>query len=529
MVEDARTGNHEPSAIRAVKNGSWRSSTDPARVIDATVEGVHSAVACERATVRISLPDPAGRLRTIVTRSEPVSGGRLRSARRRQVFETGEPRLVTLRSPAGYALAIFPLLCDERSIGITEVVAPAARLRERWEAIQAIVAQSAIALRTVTDKCKSDDALRDMGGMVLLAGELLRVATPSSAMRSVVQVCFRRVGKPVVGLLPDPSGTGWSMIAVHGLSETRRGEFQRSLEDTGVRGATAATRERLAEDFAAITGYGHARAFDASGSLVIVPEPSDDEDAFVRTATAFLGEALDRIGTVDWAQARNESLDLAIACTAHELKAPLVGARAALDHVSVSDEDPSGQVLLRRSRDELGLLADLVDPLLRWSAGESSLNMDRTDLVEVVRDTVENCSTEAPDPVVTLESPPHAWVNADAPQLGRAIANVVRNAVAYAPETTSVRVTVEEADDNARVRVRDDGPGIAASERHLIFDPFARGKVADGRAGKGLGLFIARRIVEAHGGAIGLRSVAPGAEFWIELPSISERRSASAS
>jgi signal transduction histidine kinase len=120
-------------------------------------------------------------------------------------------------------------------------------------------------------------------------------------------------------------------------------------------------------------------------------------------------------------------------------------------------------------------------------------------------------------------------VDADEQQLGRAIANVVRNAVAYAPEATPVRVFVEEAEDSARVRVRDRGPGVPASERHLIFDPFARGMVANGRRGKGLGLFIARRIVEAHGGAIGLRTVEPGAEFWIELPASKGRRSASAS
>ena len=70
---------------------------------------------------------------------------------------------------------------------------------------------------------------------------------------------------------------------------------------------------------------------------------------------------------------------------------------------------------------------------------------------------------------------------------------------------------------------------MPASERGLIFDPFARGVSANGRRGKGLGLFIARRIVEAHGGAIGLRRVRPGAEFWIELPAIQDGRSASAS
>ena len=90
-------------------------------------------------------------------------------------------------------------------------------------------------------------------------------------------------------------------------------------------------------------------------------------------------------------------------------------------------------------------------------------------------------------------------------------------------------MTVEETDDGARVRVRDRGPGVPASERRLIFDPFARGMSANGRGGSGLGLFIARRIMEAHQGSIGLRSARPGTEFCIELPLAEERRSTSAS
>ena len=86
-------------------------------------------------------------------------------------------------------------------------------------------------------------------------------------------------------------------------------------------------------------------------------------------------------------------------------------------------------------------------------------------------------------------------------QLGRAIANVVRNALAYAPNGSSVTIDVDADDERARVRVRDRGPGVPAAERHLIFDPFARGRLTDEtRGGKGLGLFIAKRIVEAHGG-----------------------------
>ena len=110
------------------------------------------------------------------------------------------------------------------------------------------------------------------------------------------------------------------------------------------------------------------------------------------------------------------------------------------------------------------------------------------------------------------------------------MANVVRNALGYSPPTTPVTVCVETDGDVARVLVRDRGPGIPAAERHLIFDPFARGGAADGgRGGKGLGLFIARRVVEAHGGVIGLRPVRPGAEFCIELPLADGRSTLSAS
>ncbi len=126
---------------------------------------------------------------------------------------------------------------------------------------------------------------------------------------------------------------------------------------------------------------------------------------------------------------------------------------------------------------------------------------------------------EFPDADLVVRAPDSLPIRADARQLGGAIANVVRNALAYAPSGSSVKIDVDTDGERARIRVRDRGPGIPAAERHLIFDPFARGRLAtETRCGKGLGLFIARRIVEAHGGSIGLRSARPGTEFCIELP-----------
>jgi signal transduction histidine kinase len=121
-------------------------------------------------------------------------------------------------------------------------------------------------------------------------------------------------------------------------------------------------------------------------------------------------------------------------------------------------------------------------------------------------------------------------VQADGPQLRGAIGNVVRNALAYSPSSAPVTVVVEDRGAVVRVRVRDRGRGVPEEERHLIFDPFARGRAGNGvRDGRGLGLFIARRIIEAHGGCIGLRAARPGAEFCIELPTFGKGRASSAS
>jgi signal transduction histidine kinase len=515
--------------LRTTLGGPPSTPADTARLVESTVGWVRKAVAWEEAAVQVLLPDASGRLRVFAARGDPVIGGRLRFSRRRLAFETAQPVFITLRRPAGHGLALHPLVAGGRTIGVIEIVAPSEMLRNRSGIIEAVVAQSAMVFRSVTEKRESDGALHEIGGMLLLARELSRAATPAAAARSAVQLCFRRIRKPIAVLLPDPAGTGWSVIAASGIGTAKRAELRRCLHDIGARCDTAPTRDRLASCIAAIAGYPRAEPVEAGDAVIVVAALANHDATFVGTVAAFLGETLERIGTVDWAHTRNENLDLAIAWTAHELKGPLVGARAALDRVIVADEDPAGQDMLRRSRDELGLLVDLVDPLLRWSAGPSSLRLCRTDLVRIVRDAISSCRLGSDAPAVTLEAPPHIWVHADEQQLGRAIVNVVRNAVSYAPATTPVRVSVEVAEDSARVRVRDRGPGVPAAERHLIFDPFARGTLANGRRGKGLGLFIARRIVDAHGGAIGLRSVRLGAEFWIELPLAEEGRATSAS
>jgi len=177
------------------------------------------------------------------------------------------------------------------------------------------------------------------------------------------------------------------------------------------------------------------------------------------------------------------------------------------------------QALLHRSREQLEQLSRLVDALLRWAVAGQPLELRPSELSAQVREAVESCAQETGSDRVVVVADPAIEVLADPDHLRGAIANVVRNALIYSPPDSEVTVTVHVEEGAARVTVRDHGPGVPAAERDAIFDPFMRGAAAHlVRSGNGLGLFISRRVLEAHGGAIWLSSNATGATFTLELP-----------
>ena len=103
----------------------------------------------------------------------------------------------------------------------------------------------------------------------------------------------------------------------------------------------------------------------------------------------------------------------------------------------------------------------------------------------------------------------------DATLLGRAVRNIIENSLRVSPEGGSVRVRVESDGASARVLVADDGPGVSPQELHRIFEPY----FSTHDSGTGLGLPIARRITEEHGGRIAARNLATGGlEVVISLP-----------
>jgi signal transduction histidine kinase len=114
-----------------------------------------------------------------------------------------------------------------------------------------------------------------------------------------------------------------------------------------------------------------------------------------------------------------------------------------------------------------------------------------------------------------------ARTTGDPDAIASAVRNVVENALRYTPSGGHVRVTLHVAPTYLEITVDDSGPGIPVAERESVFVPLRRGSAvpADGEVGHGLGLALARRLIERHGGTIAVsESPAGGARFVIRLP-----------
>lgn len=109
-------------------------------------------------------------------------------------------------------------------------------------------------------------------------------------------------------------------------------------------------------------------------------------------------------------------------------------------------------------------------------------------------------------------------VRGDGPAIGRALANLLANAVRLAPQGTTIIIGLASSDEGVELSVADEGPGIDVADQHAIFTRFWRGD--DEGAGSGLGLSIVRRVAERHGGSASVQSVVGrGSTFTVKLPS----------
>ncbi len=216
----------------------------------------------------------------------------------------------------------------------------------------------------------------------------------------------------------------------------------------------------------------------------------------------------------------------------HEIRSPLARLHAAID---LARQQPERlEISLDRIEREGARLDEMVGELLtlsRLEAGMADTRRERMDLADLVGMVVEDARFEAEvqGRRVEFAAPVPAPVRCGAELLHRAVENVVRNALRFSPPGGVIDIRVEQAGPGrVAVVVRDGGPGVPAAHLEAIFDPFYRVENGQGGAGFGLGLALARRAVEAHGGVIrAANRPGGGLEVHIELPTDSaaeERR-----
>lgn len=223
-------------------------------------------------------------------------------------------------------------------------------------------------------------------------------------------------------------------------------------------------------------------------------------------------------------RAREEFLAMA----SHDLKSPLAAAKLNVESLLRSTQagrlEPGRAVERLRAADRIldGMAYAIRDLLAtsRLSAGALQLDRRDTDLVTIAREVVERLREVAGHArcTVTIDAPAPVVGSWDRAYLEHAVANLVSNALKFGAGRP-VDVSARAEDGTAILSVRDRGPGIAPDEQASLFERYGQTDTGRNASGHGLGLWIARRVVEAHGGSIGLDSVAgQGATFTIRLP-----------
>ncbi|HEX5941803.1 MAG TPA: HAMP domain-containing sensor histidine kinase, partial [Anaerolineales bacterium] len=260
-----------------------------------------------------------------------------------------------------------------------------------------------------------------------------------------------------------------------------------------------------------------------------VPVTGLDEVAALSTTFNQMAEQLQ---IADQKQRELESLrrDL-IAWVGHDLQTPLASMRAILEALSdgvVDEPEMVKRYLLTAQRDVMSLSA-LIDDLFQMSqldAGGFPLQRAPASLSDLVSDTLESFSQLAKQREITLEGQVESDVDPvlmDTQAIGRVFNNLISNALRHTPSQGRVSVWVRRGRSGVDVTVSDTGEGIRAQDIPHIFERFYRGDASRSRnrgtSGAGLGLAIARGIVEAHGGDIQVQSEPDkGTQFTFHLP-----------
>jgi signal transduction histidine kinase/ActR/RegA family two-component response regulator len=261
----------------------------------------------------------------------------------------------------------------------------------------------------------------------------------------------------------------------------------------------------------------------------------DDYQALLTSVAQHCAQALDRARLYESTQRARADAELAnrikddfVSVVSHELRTPLsaiLGWASMLQRGTLSSEKTSRA--LQSIADNASRQARLIEELLDFSrvaSGRTSLHLERVDMRELIRNVVESMvPTAAARGVELRHSPaPPVDVEGDIRRLEQVFFNIIDNALKFTPKGGRVSLDVRIVDGHVEVQVSDTGAGIDAEFLPRVFDRFRQADSTTSRAhgGLGLGLSIAKQLVEAHKGTISVESAGTGqgATFTVRLP-----------
>jgi len=206
----------------------------------------------------------------------------------------------------------------------------------------------------------------------------------------------------------------------------------------------------------------------------------------------------------------------------HELRSPLARLKFAMKLARTSN-DP--ETALERIERDVNRIASLVSDIVAINVVEDDPALEEKKEIcirDIIGEVVDDCGVEAQARGCRIEVSGQVCgpVQGNPELLRRAVENVVRNAIRYSPEKTAIEVVLGEDETDARITVRDYGPGVPDNSIKRIFDPFFRVEEARNTngGGSGLGLSIAKRAVSVHRGSIAAENATPGLRVSIVIP-----------
>jgi len=219
----------------------------------------------------------------------------------------------------------------------------------------------------------------------------------------------------------------------------------------------------------------------------------------------------------------NAELQMFAGRLSHDILSPLSSTRLAIDAALKAESDEGIRRKLQRGASGLDRVTRIAQALFDFArAGARPAPAERGDVRVVVDEVVDEYRPLADGAGACLEAsvPARAPVACNEGLLTTALANLVRNAITHLDGAPGKRVDIlaVEAGDRVRIEVRDTGPGLPPGSEAIVFEPYVLGPGV-AHPGLGLGLATVKRIVETHGGSVGVEShVGAGCRFWMELP-----------